>query len=171
MNKIQEILVRYFLIIILSAGNLYLFYSLFSPITIYPVFFFLDIVFNAELFGHTILVENVPIILINACIAGSAYYLLLFLNLSTPGIKIIKRVGFILLSFLIFLLLNIIRILILSVMAIKGNSHFYITHILFWYLLSTIFVVLIWFFLVKFFKVKNVPFYSDLKTIYSIIKR
>ena len=66
-------------------------------------------------------------------------------------------------TFLSLLVLNILRIFFLSLVFVLGASLFDITHELFWYLGSTIFVVGIWFAGVKIFKVKEIPFYSDLK--------
>ena len=49
---------------------------------------------------------------------------------------------------------------------ISGSSLFDITHKLFWYFGSIIFVVGIWFIEVKYFKLKEIPFYSDIKLLY-----
>jgi len=118
--------------------------------------------------GDIILVKGIPIEIIRACVAGSAYYLLFILNLSTPGIKTRKRIKMILLSFAALLFLNIIRIFLLSIMLITDStSLFDITHMLFWYILSVAFVLGIWFLEVKLFKIKQIPIYSDLKFIYN----
>ncbi len=105
--------------------------------------------------------------MIAACIAGSAYYLLLILNLSTPGIKLKKRISMILWAFSVFLAVNILRIFLLALIFIAGYSWFDITHKLFWYILSTIFVIAIWFIEVRLFKIKGIPFYSDMKFLYT----
>ena len=70
------------------------------------------------------------------------------------------------LSFGCFLILNIARIFFLSIAYVNGYSWFDFTHKLFWYLGSSIFVVGIWFAEVKLFKIKQIPFYSDLKFLY-----
>ena len=50
-----------------------------------------------------------------------------------------------------------------------GFSFFDITHKVFWYFISTIFVVGIWFIEIKIFKIKEIPFYSDLNLLYKNI--
>jgi hypothetical protein len=72
----------------------------------------------------------------------------------------------VLLAFGAFLIINILRIFILSLFAISGSSLFDITHWFLWYLVSTVFVVGIWFAEVKFFKIREIPFYSDIKSLY-----
>ena len=75
----------------------------------------------------------------------------------------------ILISFASLLLMNIIRIFTLSVIFMSGASWFDITHKLFWYFGSIVFVVGIWFIEVKFFKIKEIPFYSDVKNAFNLI--
>ena len=162
-RKFFGILVRYLILTLIALPNLWLFYLIFTPLTIYPVFFLLSLFFSASLVNNLILLENTfPIEIISACIAGSAYYLLLILNLSIP-MKINKRLKILLFTFLSLLVLNILRIFLLSLVFVSGASLFDITHELFWYLGSTIFVVGIWFAGIKIFKIKEIPFYSDLK--------
>lgn len=167
-NEITLIFVRYFVLLLVAIPNLWLFYTVFTPLTVYPVYWLLSLSYNTSLIGTSILLINrsIPIELISACIAGAAYYLLTILNLSTPKIKIGKRIIMLLSAFAIFLIVNIIRIYILSKMAVEGSSFFAVTHILFWYSISTVLVILIWFFEVKLFKVKEIPFYSDIKYLY-----
>ncbi len=165
-NQFISLLIRYAILIIVALPNFWLFYLIFTPLTIYPIYFLLNLFFDSSLMGNIILVDKFPIELIPACIAGSAYYLLLILNLSTPKIKIQKRVKMILFSFTFLLILNILRIFLLSLVFVSGNSFFDLAHKLFWYLGSTIFVVGIWFIEVKLFKIKEIPFYSDIKSLY-----
>ena len=162
-RKFLDIAIRYLILIAVGIPNLWLFYLIFTPLTIYPVFFLLSLFFNATLAGNRILLDNIfSIDIIETCVAGSAYYLLLILNLAIP-MEIKKRVKMLLFSFLSLLALNILRIFFLSLLFVSGASSFDITHKLFWYLLSTIFVIGIWFAGIKIFKIKEVPFYSDLK--------
>lgn len=169
-KKILDILIRYAILIIVAIPNLYIFYFLFKPLTIYLSYFFLDIFFNTNLSGNVILIKNFPIVIINACVAGSAYYLLLILNLTTPKIKIKKRIKTILFCFGTFLLINVLRIFFLSILALSESSLFDITHKIFWYLGSVVFVIGIWFLTVKIFKIKNIPIYSDLTFLYKNLK-
>ncbi len=169
-----NIILRYLILILIALPGLVIFYFIFTPLTVYPVHFLLGLFFDAALLSKIhILVNNIPIEIIPACIAGSAYYLLLVLNLSTPKIKLKKRIYAILFSFAVFLILNILRIFILSLFAISGSPYFDVTHTVFWYGFSTIIVVGIWFVEVKIFKIKEIPFYSDIKFLFkkSLLKK
>jgi exosortase/archaeosortase family protein len=167
-NEFFDLILRYFILVIVAVPSLWLFYLIFTPLTAYPVLWILGIFYQVSFIsGRIILIKNfLPIELISSCIAGSAYYLLLILNLSTREIALKKRLKLLLLAFVIFLVLNIIRITFLSFMAVSGSNFFFITHVIFWYSLSTIFVVAIWFYEVWKFKVKGIPFYSDIKFLY-----
>ena len=176
MKNSLKIFIRYLIIILIAIPNLFVFYFIFTPATIYPVFGAFKIFFKEVLLvGNTFQISNEFFIeIINACVAGSAYYLLFILNLSTPKIKIKKRIKMLLFSFAFLLGLNILRILILSLIFVylpSTSNLFDITHKLFWYFGTTIFVVLIWFIEVKTFKIKEIPIYSDIKFLYKEIKK
>jgi exosortase/archaeosortase family protein len=170
-TEIIDISVRYFILLIIGV-NFYLFYLIFTPLTIYPVLFLLNLFFQTSLINNIILInQEIPIEIISACIAGSAYYLLLILNLSTQGIKLKKRILMLSLAFVSLLILNILRIFILSFIFITFEGSFFdIVHKFFWYFASIIFVAFIWFFEVHKFKIKQVPFYSDIKYIFKLKK-
>ncbi len=170
MNNTKSILVRYFILLIVSVPNLSLFYSVFTPLTIYLTYALLNIFFDSSLTGNIVSFNNFSIELIPSCIAGAAYYLLLILNLSTPGIKFKKRIRLIFLSFIVFLILNVLRIFFLSLLLFTGSNFFDLAHEVFWYLLSTIFVIGIWFAEVRLYKIKQIPFYSDIKYLRSLKK-
>ena len=165
-KKLIDLFARYLILVLVALPNLWIFYTIFTPLTIYPLYFLFNLFFDASLIGNIILIDKSPIELIPACIAGSAYYLLLIFNLSVPKIKIKKRIKMILLSFTALLSLNILRIFFLGLVFISGNTLFDITHRIFWYLISTIFVIGIWFTEVKIFKIKSIPFYSDMVFFY-----
>ena len=112
-GEFRDIIIRYILLIALSFNGLFIFYLIFTPLTVYPLFFIFNYFFGAVLDGTTIYAGDIPIEIIKACVAGSAYYLLLIFNLSTPDIKINQRLRMIFFSFLIFLVVNILRIAIL----------------------------------------------------------
>jgi len=171
-NPYIDIFSRYFLLIILAIPNLWLFYLVFTPLTLYPVYFLLSLFFEVSLNSNMLNFSNsITIEIISACIAGSAYYLLFILNMSVPKIKISKRLKMILFSFATLLIINILRILALSVMYINHFTWFDLAHKLFWYAGSIIFVLAIWFYQVKKYKIKEIPFYSDLKFLYKKITR
>lgn len=169
MNKILDIFVRYILLILVALPNLYLFYFIFTFITTYSVYFLLDLFYESSMTGNIIHLGNFHIKLIGACIGGSAYYLLLILNLSTPKIKFQKRIKMILIAFASFFVINVIRIFLLSLLFLSGSAWFNLTHELFWYAGSVIFIVGIWFWEVKHYKIKEIPFYSDLKFLWKKI--
>jgi len=160
----SEIVARYLIIFLAATFNLGIFYLVFTPLTVYPIYFVLGLFFDTLLIGNVVIINNeVPIELIKACIAGSAYYLLFILNLSVPKIKLAKRIKILFLAFMALLIFNILRILLLSFIFLEGLPIFVLTHQIFWYFMSTIFVVVIWFAEVKFFKIKKTPFYSDFR--------
>ena len=167
-KNILGMFIRYLALVFVAFPNLWIFYFIFTPLTVYPTYFLLNLFFDASLISEAVIMigQRVPIEIIDACVAGSAYYFLLILNLTTGKIKIKTRIYMVLFAFSLFLIINIIRIFLLSLLAVSGSSFFGITHILFWYLLSTIFVVGIWFAQVKIFKIKEIPFYSDIKFLY-----
>jgi len=121
--------------------------------------------------NNFIIFESFRVHLIPACIAASAYFFLIFLNLSSPEIQPKKRFAAILFSFAILLSLNILRIIAMVLIFIYGKNYFDITHKIFWYGLSTIFVLGIWFLEVYLFKIKSIPIYSDIKFLINQIRK
>ena len=159
---------RYLILIVLGLFKLKLFYNVFTPLTVYPVYGVLSILYeNANLLQANLLFfGGLYAQIIPACIAGAAYYLLLILNLTTPmGVE--KRLKSIAFLFFIFLVLNITRILIFSGLLVSGYEYFDLTHKMTWYFGSTVLVVAVWFVNVWLFKIKNIPIYTDMKNIFS----
>ncbi|MFA5992174.1 MAG: pacearchaeosortase [Candidatus Pacearchaeota archaeon] len=168
--SVVDLLVRYVIVLVSGLGGLFIFYAVFTPLTIYPVYAVLKICFGAILSAPTLIdIGNIHIELIEACIAGSAYYLLFILNLLT-NMPLKKRIYSLVYSMLALLVLNILRILLLSVMLVQDLPYFDVTHKFFWYFLSTVFVVAIWFSSVWLFKIKEIPVYTDLRELINIIK-
>ena len=169
-NNLLGIFTRYILLVLLALGNLYVFYLIFTPLTIYPSLWVLKLFYNTSIQGNILTVNNIQISLIQACIAGAAYYLLCILNLTTPmSLKTrIKRLCFLLFSFLI---LNILRIAVFTILFINNYKYFDITHELFWYFGSTILVLIIWFVNIRLFKIKEIPIYSDFKDIIKLLRK
>lgn len=175
-NNLSSIFVRYLILILAALPGMGLFYLIFSPLTIYPVFGLLSLFFDASFcnacnVANTILVNQFSIEIIGSCIAGSAYYFLLILNLATPNIKIKPRLKMLFGGFLVFLVMNILRIFFMSLMYINGSALFDFAHKLIWWIGTTIFVLAIWFIEVKMFKVKEIPFYSDVQFLYKGTKK
>ncbi len=171
-NMLSSIAIRYLILLVSAIPSFWIFYFLFTPLTVYPVYLILKLFFPVSLLGHVLFIGeySTPIEIVNACIAGSAYYLLLILNLSIPGIAFRKRIKMILLAFLSFLVVNILRIVILSVIYVMKPSIFDISHKLSWYLGSIILVIGIWFLEVKKFNIEPIPFYSDIKAMSKHLK-
>lgn len=165
-QDLNLVVLRYLIILIIGLLSLKIFYYFFLPLTTYPVKFLLSFIYRVNLFEDVIVANGFPIEIIGACVAGSAYLFLLILNLSTPNIGIKKRFLALITSFAIFLILNVMRIFLLSIMFISGSPFFNFAHKFLWYLGSSIFVVGIWFLEIKLFKIKAIPFYSDLKSLY-----
>jgi len=156
---------RYIILLGLALSSLGFIYAIFTPLTVYPVFFILKLLYGAVLLeNNLILFKGQLAQIIPSCVAGAAYFLLLALNLVTPMTPS-KRVKSILILFLIFLGLNILRILIFAALLVAGFQYFDIAHQATWYLGSSLLVILIWFAHVKILNIKAVPVYSDIKRI------
>ena len=132
-KRFQNIFLRYLILILVAIPNLWLFYLILTPLTIYPVYFILNLLFEISLVENTLKTGCFSIEIINACVAGSAYYLLLILNLATPKIKLKKRITMLAYAFAAFLIINILRIVLLSTMFIFESPILDVTHELFWY--------------------------------------
>jgi len=166
-----ELSLRY-LILLLFGAFISVFYTVFRPLTVYPAYLILKL-FNPLTYlvsATSISASGITIILIPACIAGAAYYLLLILNLSTP-MPLEKRIKSLILSFAVFLIVNIIRIILISQLAISNFAYFDITHKILWYLGSTLLVVIAWFISVLAFKIKSIPACTDIKTLVKTAKK
>ena len=170
MNKLT-LFFRYILLLLIGLPGAYLFYLIFTPLTIYPVLVAFRLIYPQVLLeGIIFTINNHAISIVPACIAGAAYYFLLIINLATP-MDIKTRVKSIIFMFLLFLLLNIIRIIVFSALFIGGFELFDIAHKLTWYFGSTILVVAIWFLAVYIFKIKSIPVYTDFKTLFSLTRK
>ena len=159
------ILIRY-LILLALIFTLPLIYKILTPLTINITTILLKLFYNVDIYNELIIINYTTFILIiPACIAGSAYLLLLILNLTVP-IKLDKRMKSIILSFLILFILNILRIFLFAILYHNKIPFVDFTHKFFWYFLSTIFVILIWFFITKKFSIKEIPVYTDFKYLF-----
>ena len=173
-KSVYSILFRYGILIILGIPNLFLFYAIFTPLTIKPIFAFFSAIDSASYIvegtNNVIFFKGYYATIISACVAGAAYYLLLILNLTTP-MNIKKRLGSIMFLLGMFLILNLLRIFIFGILLTKGYQYFDITHAVTWYFGSTGLVILIWFSNVLLFRIRDIPIYSDIKQIYLDIKK
>jgi len=165
-----QIFFRYIILLLLGLGNLYIFYTVFTPLTIHPVNFILSLYYQTTLQDISITIGSHTIQIIEACVAGAAFYLLTILNLATPMAPR-KRFYSLIFSFTLLLGLNIARIVFLTVLFVNNSGAFDFTHKFLWYGLSTVFVVGIWFLTVYQFKITQIPLYSDYLTFKKLIKK
>ena len=156
------LVLRYILLFLVSLGNLKLIYLILTPLTVYPVFWLLSLFTPATLTGIVISIPGNNIYLVESCISGAAYFLLLILNLTT-SMTFKKRVLSLVFSFSLFLIINVLRILVFSLLIASNFSLFNIVHLIFWYILSSLIVVFAWILTIKLFKIKEIPVYDDLK--------
>jgi len=171
LNQPAFILARYVFLLAIGLFLAYsgFFYKLFLLLTIYPVSFLLSIFYDSFVYQNMVLVESMSIEIISACVAVSAYFLLLILNF-TVSMSLKQRIKTLIFSFAALLILNILRIFVLSVLLLENFVYFDIVHKIFWYSLSILFVAGIWLLAVFLFGVKNIPVYSDFKFIFSLLK-
>jgi len=96
---------------------------------------------------------------------------LFILNILTFGITFKKRVFIFIFDAALLLFMNIFRLVVLIAILVNYPSIFDISHNIFWYGISTIYVILIWVVSVFVFKIRAIPFISDIKFILSKSKR
>jgi len=168
LRKPLGVIARY-LFLLLASLFLPLFYSVLLSLTILPVYFILSLFYPVQLIANVLLINESIIEITDACLAGSAFYLLLVLVFSTYGIGLKKRVFILLFDSFLLLLINIVRITVFSIAFASNFIYFNAFHNFFWYFLSTVFVILIWLLTIRLFKIKHIPFYSDI--LYLIKKR
>lgn len=173
-KSLKDIFYRYSILILLSIFGVFIFQSLFQIVTVYPSFFLFNIFYNVNLINGNLINFSgkfISLAIIGPCVAGSAYLLLTILNLSVPNIKIKKRLKLLLLSYLSFLLVNLVRIFFIGIFFVEKLTWADIVHKFFWYFGSIVAVIVIWFVQVWRNKIKDIPFYSDLKFLYKLTKQ
>lgn len=141
------------------------------PLTLYAVqgIFTLFGYSSTLLANNTLFIEGTYISLITACIAPSAFFILLFLALTLPG-KSRDYLRWIGLSWGLLFLVNVTRIVILSLVALQGYSVFESAHALFWYAGNAFFILAIWASLVISFKIRSIPVYTEVNHLYRIAR-
>ena len=163
------LLLRYVILLFL-VFNSKLIYKILTPITVHLTAGLLDIFYKISIIGTQIIINQAKTINITAaCVAGSAYILILILNLFV-AMKPKQRTYSILLSTGLLLIFNVLRIVILAILFVNSFEYLHLTHKLIWYVLSTIFVVGIWFFTIKLLSIKQIPIVSDIKFMVKNIK-
>jgi len=176
-NYITNLFLRYFFVLLVSINSMAILSNILTPLTFYPVLFILKLFYNAtgNFSGTLIAVSSNSIwhsiSIAEACIATSAYFLLLALNLTTKGILFKKRIKIFLVGAFSFLTLNILRIIVLAAMVVSGSALFDTAHFFFWHVLSTVIVIAIWLFSIKIYKINAIPVVSDIIKLREIIQR
>ncbi len=160
-KKVVFLFLRYAIILIFGVGNFYILYKILTPITINSTNVILRLFTLTTLSGDVIHFGQTTIKIAPPCVAGAAFFLLFALLLSIPNIKIKTRIYAVLTAMATLLIINIARILILA--PLTTAKYFEIIHWIFWNILSTVFVVGIYFATIKYYKIKGIPVYSDLK--------
>ena len=160
---------RYFFIVFLGLGNLYIFYKVLTPLTVGSLKAILSIFREVSVSGNLIRLESTTIEIIPACVAGAAFYLLFILVFSTAKIPPKKRFYMILISSLVLFALNIIRMLFL--ITLLNSPIFGTIHWILWNFVSTIFVVAIWVGLVYIYRIKTISIYSDLTYMFELVRK
>lgn len=175
-SEVHDLCIRYGLLLGVGLANLLLgdkglFYTLFTPLTVTPVYLIFQALYDDVVrFGPTtIFLKGYYASIIPACVAGSAYYLLLILNLATP-MKRGKRIACIGYIFILFLIANILRIVLFGILLTKGYQYFDITHLATWYIGSTLLVALIWFSAILVFGIRDAPVLTDLQALIQDIR-
>ncbi len=159
-KKAVLLFARYLFIFLLGIGNLFIFYKVLTPTTVFAVSKILSIFNEVYVLENLIVLDEVMIELIPACVAGSAFFLMFLLVFSTANVKPLKRFYLLLSTTIILFALNVARIIFL--VAIAGKNYFEIVHWTLWNLVSVFFVVAIWFFVAWLYKINSVPIYSDI---------
>ncbi len=172
MDKNIDIIVRY--ISIYFVVNIF-FLSFFSLglgyILTYSSYFVLQLFFDVSLEMGGIVWNNNLFLVVEECIAKSAYILLGFLFLSMPLERrvMFRGMGF---SMLAFTFANFIRILILMITFILfGEGVFDKFHLLFYEVLTGVMLGLIFVFYYRKLKIKEKPLISDYKYIFSLFRK
>lgn len=155
---IRLILALFFVILGLKLVDLVI-----SPITFYLSYLSLFYLSPVLMDSTSFVIQDVTLRFISACTAGPAYLLLLLLVLFVD-LKWKKIIKVFLIGVLLILVANLIRIDILIISLIKYDSTLFNTlHLFFWKVLSTVYVFLLWILLTWWFKIKEIPIYSDIK--------
>ena len=158
------LVLRYTSLLLLARVWFYtgIFSKIILTLTLYPVNFILNISFNSSIVGSTILIDNYAISIIPACLALSAYFLLIALNLLTP-MKPKQRIYSLIFTIGVLWLFNLARIVFMAIAIIQNYPYFNQIHNFFWLFLSTVLIIGIWFASVRFFKIRAIPIYSDIR--------
>ena len=114
-------------------------------------------------YAISILGGEATVNIVKYCVTASAYYLLALLCIITMGISLWKRFLMFLIGSALIFGMNIARIVILIIILLNNEGMFEAAHFTLGLLLSVGYVILVWVLLSFLFKVKTIPFYSDIR--------
>jgi exosortase/archaeosortase family protein len=124
--------------------------------------------YNISITGTLIHIGDHTLRFISACTATSAYYLLAILILLTKDMSLKKGIKIFITGSLLILAMNVIRMdILLVVLEEKGINMFQSLHLVFWEIVSSVYVAAVWIFMIKKYKVKTIPALSDIQTLYA----
>ena len=164
-----QLALRYLLAVALALFTQPMYYIM-APVTLYASYFLLNIFHPASLEGIKIFTEQGTFVFVEACVATLAYLLLAILILTTKNIGFRKSVAIFLHGSLIIFVVNIFRIELLIYAFLTGKD-FDVIHIFFWEFVSTLLVFLTWMYLIKKYKVKTMPVFSDAHYLWKNIRK
>ena len=122
--------------------------------------------------SKNIMIDDIKLNFISACIATTAYQLLAILILLTKELSFKKMLKIFVVGSLMILIINVLRILLLSSVYLNyGFGAFKSLHIFLWKGVASIMVFIVWILLIKIFKITAIPIYSDIIYLYQNIKR
>lgn len=135
------------------------------PATIHSSSIILNFIgIKSFIFSPYLITLNNNIRFSEACAIISAYFLLLLLVVLTKDISFKKRLKIFLIGSIVLFIINIIRILVLIyILETRGFDSFQQTHDIIWLVLGSILVSLTWIGLIRHYKIKAIPIYSDIK--------
>lgn len=161
-SEIISLVIRYGILLVLGLA-ISVIYVVMTPLTVYPAYYVFNTLYTATFYPPNVIAfKGYFAHIIEACVAGAAYYFLLILNLTTP-MRVAQRVKSLVFLLGSFYVLNVVRIILFGMLFYKGFKYFDFAHIGTWYAGSTILVVALWFLNIKLFKITSVPGYSDMK--------
>ena len=169
-RDVLDIVIRY--LVCLGLVLLYnQIYFILLPLTFYFSYFLAKFFIPIMIVDYSFIFDSVKLNFVDACVATSAYLLLIILVFTTFGLKWKKRIKITFFGLVIIYLVNILRIeFLLFILYNYGYNAFERIHLIIWEFVSSMFVVVLWIFLVKKYSIKYIPVISDLKKIYKIKK-
>lgn len=169
-KKTLSLITRLSLTILILLIPINIYQELFREITLKIIVYFLHLANASPIVGKYSIKNSIEIFgttyvdIVKYCVTSSAYYLLTIFTVITQGIPIIKRVAMFLIGAILIFLMNITRIIALIIILLKqGPEVFEFAHAIFFMILSTVYVIVVWTLLSLIFKIKTIPLYSDVK--------